>query len=280
MERVGKDNNGVITFKRWRDFLLLYPKEATIQNIFHYLERVCLIDIGEQTVSPIGISGNIHAVKYLLAGGLAGAVSRTVTAPLDRLKIILQIQTTRAPIMPALKNIWKHDGFIGFFRGNGLNVLKVTPESAIRFYTYEALKTWMVNSKGDDIGTMGHVLAGGMAGGIAQTIIYPMDLIKTRIQTHAYREGIGKLSKDIWVQEGPRAFYRGLIPSLLGIIPYAGIDIAAYESLKDISKKYILHDGGIIKTLLDVLKYFYTLYQNLMVTFTPKNHIDIFAPPP
>ncbi|KAF2322986.1 hypothetical protein GH714_032642 [Hevea brasiliensis] len=39
------------------------------------------------------------------------------------------------------------------------------------------------------------------------------------------------------------AFYRGLIPSLLGMIPYAGIDLAAYETLKDMSKKYILHDS-------------------------------------
>ncbi|KAI9083969.1 hypothetical protein K1719_033965 [Acacia pycnantha] len=254
MEHVNKDNDEVITFEKWRDFLLLYPKEATIENIYHYLERVCLIDIGEHTVSPTGISGNIHAVKYLFAGGLAGAASRTATAPLDRLKIIFQIQTTRAHIMPALRNIWKQDGFLGFFRGNGLNVLKVAPESAIRFYTYETLKTWIVNSKGGggainpDIGTVGHVLAGGMAGGIAQATIYPMDLIKTRVQTYVYREGvriprIAALSKDIWVQEGPRAFYRGLVPSLLGIIPYAGIDIAAYEALKDMSKKYILHDG-------------------------------------
>ncbi|XP_054800016.1 calcium-dependent mitochondrial ATP-magnesium/phosphate carrier protein 2-like isoform X3 [Prosopis cineraria] len=247
--------HGVITFEKWRDFLLLYPREATIENIYRYLERVCLIDIGEQSVSPTGISGNIHAGKYLLAGGLAGAASRTATAPLDRLKTILQIQTTRTHIMPALKNIWKEGGFLGFFRGNGLNVLKVAPESAIRFYTYETLiKTWIVNSKGDQeggsgIGTVGHVLAGGLAGGIAQTTIYPMDLIKTRVQTYAFSQGgriprLGNLSKDIWVHEGPRAFYRGLVPSLLGIIPYAGIDIAAYEALKDMSKKYILHDGG------------------------------------
>ncbi|XP_028780251.1 calcium-binding mitochondrial carrier protein SCaMC-1-like [Neltuma alba] len=252
MEHVDKDSDGVITFEKWRDFLLLYPKEATIENIYRYLERACLVDIGEQTVSPAGISGNIHAGKYLLAGGLAGAASRTATAPLDRLKIILQIQTTRAHIMPALKNIWKREGFLGFFRGNGLNVLKVAPESAIRFYTYETLKTWIVNYKGDgpnsDIGTVGHVLAGGMAGGIAQTAIYPMDLIKTRVQTYAYRQGariprLETLSRDIWVHEGPRAFYRGLVPSFLGIIPYAGIDIAAYEALKDMSKKYILRDG-------------------------------------
>ncbi|XP_028761133.1 calcium-binding mitochondrial carrier protein SCaMC-3 [Neltuma alba] len=250
VERVDKDNNGVITFEEWRDFLLLYPHEATIENIYHYLERVCLVDIGEHSVIPAGISKHIHASRYLIAGGVAGAASRTATAPLDRLKVILQVQTTEARIMPALKNILRDGGFLGFFRGNGLNVLKVTPESAIRFYTYEMLKTFIVNAKGEEtkegIGTMGRLLAGGIAGAVAQTAIYPMDLVKTRIQTYCCSGGrvptLGTLSKEIWVHEGPRAFYRGLIPSLLGIIPYAGIDLAAYETLKEMSKKYILHD--------------------------------------
>ncbi|RDX80834.1 Calcium-binding mitochondrial carrier protein SCaMC-1, partial [Mucuna pruriens] len=250
VERVDKDHNGVITFGEWRDFLLLYPHEATIENIYHYLERVCLVDIGEQTVIPAGISKHIHASSYLIAGGVAGAASRTTTAPLDRLKVVLQVQTTRAQIMPAIKHIWIEGGFLGFFRGNGLNVLKVAPESAIRFYTYEMLKAFIVNAKGKeakaDIGTMGRLLAGGMAGAVAQTAIYPLDLVKTRIQTYACEGGrfpsLGTLSKDIWVHEGPRAFYKGLIPSVLGIIPYAGIDLAVYETLKDMSRKYILQD--------------------------------------
>lgn len=252
VERVDKDSNGVITFEKWRDFLLFYPHEATIENIYHYLERVCLVDIGEHTAIPVNISKHIHPSRYLLAGGLAGATSRTATAPLDRLKVVLQVQTTRAHIMPALKGIWREGGFLGFFRGNGLNVLKVAPESAIRFYTFEMLKTCIMNAKGDegkhDIGTTGRVLAGGMAGAIAQTVIYPLDLVKTRVQTYACQgkriPSLETLSKDIWVQEGPRAFYRGLIPSLLGIVPYAGIDLAAYDTLKDMSKKYILHDEG------------------------------------
>lgn len=251
VERVDKDNNGVITFEEWRDFLLLYPHEATIENIYHYLERVCLVDIGEQTVIPEGISKHIHASRYLIAGGVAGATSRTATAPLDRLKVIMQVQTTQARIKPAIRAIWKEGGILGFFRGNGLNVMKVAPESAIRFYTYELLKGFIMDARGQeskaDVGTVGRLFAGGIAGAVAQTIIYPMDLVKTRIQTHACEGGrvptLRSLSRDIWVQEGPRAFYRGVVPSLLGIIPYAGIDLAAYETLKDLSRKHILHDG-------------------------------------
>ncbi|KAL3529032.1 hypothetical protein ACH5RR_008354 [Cinchona calisaya] len=250
VEHVDKDNNGIITFEEWRDFLLLYPHEVTIENIYHYWERVYLVDIGEQAVIPEGISKHVNATKYLIAGGVAGAASRTATAPLDRLKVILQVQTSRASIAPAVKTIWKEGGLLGFFRGNGLNVLKVAPESAIKFYAYEMLKNVIGGAKGEhqgDIGTSGRLIAGGLAGAVAQTAVYPMDLVKTRLQTYCCESGkvpnLGKLSKDILVQEGPRAFYRGLIPSLLGIIPYAGIDLAAYEKLKELSKTYILHDG-------------------------------------
>ncbi|KAL1812647.1 hypothetical protein ACET3Z_022712 [Daucus carota] len=250
VEHVDKDNNGIITFEEWRDFLLLYPHEATIENIYHYWERVYLVDIGEQAVIPQGISKHVHASMYFIAGGVAGAASRTATAPLDRLKVMLQVQTTRASVLPAVKAIWKQGGVFSFFRGNGLNVVKVSPESAIKFYAYEMIKKFIGNVNGEskeDIGTSCRLVAGGLAGAVAQTAIYPMDLVKTRLQTHVCESGkvpsLGKLSKDIFVQEGPRAFYRGLVPSLLGIIPYAGIDLAIYETLKDMSKTYIVTDG-------------------------------------
>ncbi|KAL1533259.1 anaphase-promoting complex subunit 2, variant 2 [Salvia divinorum] len=213
VEHVDEDNNGVITFKEWRDFLLLYPHEATIENIYHYWERVYLVDIGEHAVILEGISKHANATKYLIAGGVAGAASRTATAPLDLLKVIFQVQTKHVPISHAVQSIWKEGGLLGFFRG-----------------------------------ILGRLTAGGLAGAVAQTSIYPMDLIKTRLQTYSSDRGsvpnIGKLARDILVQEGPRAFYKGLIPSLLGIVPYAGIDLAAYETLKDMSRKYILQDDG------------------------------------
>ncbi|CAI0548021.1 unnamed protein product [Linum tenue] len=250
VEHVDKDNDGIITFEEWRDFLLLYPHEATIENIYHYWERVCLVDIGEHAVIPEGISKQVHRSKYFIAGGIAGAASRTATAPLDRLKVVLQVQTTRASLVPAVKKIWMDDGFRGFFRGNGLNVIKVAPESAIKFYAYEMLKNAIRDFKGGqdvDIGASGRLMAGGLAGAVAQTAVYPMDLVKTRLQTHACDGGrapkLGTLTRDIWIHEGPRAFYKGLVPSLLGIVPYAGIDLAAYETLKDMSKTYLLQDS-------------------------------------
>ncbi|VVB15598.1 unnamed protein product [Arabis nemorensis] len=250
VEHVDKDNDGIIMFEEWRDFLLLYPHEATIENIYHHWERVCLVDIGEQAVIPQGISKHVKRSNYFIAGGIAGAASRTATAPLDRLKVLLQIQKTDARIREAVKTIWKQGGVRSFFRGNGLNIVKVAPESAIKFYAYELFKNAIGENMGEDkadIGTTARLFAGGMAGAVAQASIYPLDLVKTRLQTCTSQAGVvvpklGTLTKDILVHEGPRAFYKGLFPSLLGIIPYAGIDLAAYEKLKDLSRTYILQD--------------------------------------
>jgi solute carrier family 25 (mitochondrial phosphate transporter), member 23/24/25/41 len=46
------------------------------------------------------------------------------------------------------------------------------------------------------------------------------------------------------MREGPRPFYRGLVPSLLGMVPYAGIDLTVYETLKEMSKTYVLEGNG------------------------------------
>jgi solute carrier family 25 phosphate transporter 23/24/25/41 len=83
-------------------------------------------------------------------------------------------------------------------------------------------------------------LAGSLAGGISQTVIYPLEVLKTRLclrNTGQYY-GIADAAKTIYHKEGFRSFYKGYLPNLLGIIPYAGIDLAMYETLK---KWYLRH---------------------------------------
>lgn len=253
VDHIDKDRNGVISFAEWRDFLLLFPHEVTMKSIYQYWEKVCIVDIGEQAVIPEGISRYLHAYKYLLAGGVAGAISRTATAPLDRLKVLLQVQIdtpTKRGVIGGLSQMYQQGGVLAFFRGNGINVLKVAPESAIKFYAFEMMKDYVVgfDESGDrnEIGPLGRLVAGGCAGAVAQTAIYPMDLVKTRLQTFACEAGkpptLAALSRDIWIHEGPRAFYRGLVPSLLGMVPYAGIDLAAYETLRDWTRQFLPKD--------------------------------------
>ena len=79
------------------------------------------------------------------AGGVAGAVSRTVVSPLERLKILFQIQTVgreeyKLSVGKGLMKMWKEEGWRGFMRGNGTNCIRIVPYSAVQFGSYNFYK--------------------------------------------------------------------------------------------------------------------------------------------
>ncbi|XP_027707151.1 calcium-binding mitochondrial carrier protein SCaMC-3 isoform X5 [Vombatus ursinus] len=175
--------------------------------------------------------------KQLVAGAVAGAVSRTGTAPLDRLKVFMQVhasKTNQLNVLGGLRSMVKEGGIRSLWRGNGINVLKIAPESAIKFMAYEQIK-WAIRGQQETLRVQERFVAGSLAGATAQTIIYPMEVLKTRLtlrRTGQYK-GLLDCARQILEQEGPRAFYKGYLPNVLGIIPYAGIDLAVYETLKN-----------------------------------------------
>lgn len=173
--------------------------------------------------------------RHLAAGGIAGAVSRTCTAPLDRIKIFLQVQSTKASISDSFRYMMKEGGVTSFWRGNGINVLKIAPESALKFAAYEQVKRLIRQNENRPMSIYERFAAGACAGAISQTAIYPMEVLKTRLalgKTGQYSSIVDAALK-IYAKEGIKSFYRGYMPNLLGIVPYAGIDLAVYETLKN-----------------------------------------------
>jgi len=180
----------------------------------------------------------LNALKLLAAGGIAGAVSRTATAPLDRLKIILQTQGKSKEftgVAQGLARLYKLEGVHGFWRGNGVNVSKIVPEAGIRFMSFEMYKTWFLGDQpGASLTTTQRLLAGGLAGVTSQITIYPLEVIRSRLAVSGpsvYRGVIDCFQKTVQ-QDGFKAFYRGINPSLLGIFPFAAIDLGVYDLLK------------------------------------------------
>jgi solute carrier family 25 protein 42 len=81
-------------------------------------------------------------------------------------------------------------------------------------------------------------LAGSLAGVTSQSLTYPLDLARARMAvTHKeqYRT-LRQVFVKIWYEEGPRTFYRGFLPTVLGVIPYAGVSFFTYDTLK---RKYM-----------------------------------------
>ncbi|KAI4311415.1 hypothetical protein MLD38_036316 [Melastoma candidum] len=187
--------------------------------------------------------------KSLVAGGVAGGVSRTAVAPLERMKILLQVQNPHSikysGTIQGLKYIWRTEGFRGLFKGNGTNCARIVPNSAVKFFSYEQASLgilWLYRQQpGNEEAQLTPLLrlgAGACAGIIAMSATYPMDMVRGRLTVQTdksprqYR-GIFHALTTVFKEEGPRALYRGWLPSVIGVVPYVGLNFAVYESLKD-----------------------------------------------
>lgn len=173
------------------------PSEAPAQN--DPLPSPAQDDDDEDSFSLIDF---LPVSGYFIAGGMAGMVSRTATAPLDRLKVYLIAQVSpretidkavkhgspmlavrhfTSSLVDACKDLWRAGGIRSLFAGNGLNVVKVMPESAIKFGAYEAAKKTLASIEGTDprhLHATAQFLAGGFGGVVSQCVVYPLDTLK------------------------------------------------------------------------------------------------------
>eukprot|EP00940_MAST-03C_sp_MAST-3C-sp2_P000375 g375.t1 len=182
--------------------------------------------------------------KSLIAGGLAGMIARTAIAPIERIKILYQIDSALAGsqrIVPFVTSVYSESGVRGFWKGNAPAVLRVAPYMAMQFFAYEEYKLFI---KRHDIfcsKTVTNLVAGAAAGITAVTVTYPLDVVRARLamQTEGrlkgrpYKGMLDALMK-IPKEEGVRALYRGMGATNTGVAPYAGIKFASYEAFKGI----------------------------------------------
>ncbi|KAI8137091.1 mitochondrial carrier domain-containing protein [Fennellomyces sp. T-0311] len=262
---IDTEGNGYIDFQDWRDFLLLLPRETTITEIYQYYQTSTQLTQDAEVAFSHTDEAAQNAYKYLAAGGIAGAVSRTCTAPFDRLKVYLITQTSPRPgvtptaessssIVNAVRKIYGQGGFRAFFVGNGLNVMKIIPESAIKFYVFETAKTLLAQFTGVEdknaIPVGARFVAGGVAGLCSQFCIYPVETLKTRIMStkvgdssrHPQTNGrffVLNTAKSMYRAQGIRAFWPGLTLGLLGVFPYQALDMGIYETLKVTYLRYM-----------------------------------------
>ena len=276
------DGDGYISYDEWSKFLLFVPHEdnVTLRAAYEFfIEELDLSSEGDFFLS----SETLNGLGYFLAGGFAGVISRTCTAPFDRLKVYLIAQSGQplkktatasavasasasassasasaakssleaagaskqaasGPLVRAFKHIWSQGGVRSFFVGNGLNVVKVFPESAMKFGSFETAKRFFARLEGvedtSEISRTSTFLAGGFGGVIAQFTVYPIDTLKFRIQCEALsttlrgNDLLYKTAKQMWNENGIRMFYRGIGVGVLGIFPFAAFDLGTFSALK------------------------------------------------
>ncbi|KAG2013565.1 mitochondrial carrier protein RIM2 [Coprinopsis cinerea AmutBmut pab1-1] len=224
-------------------------------------------DEEEEPLDTNVLEGNA-SFKFLLAGGVAGAVSRTCTAPFDRLKVFL---ITRPPELggapatgkvsgfrilgSAVTRIYAEGGVLAFWTGNGLSVAKIFPESAIKFFAYESAKRafakyWDKVEDPREISQLSRFLSGGIGGISSQLSIYPIETLKTQMMSSDKRRTITESLRHIYAMGGVRRFYRGLTVGLMGVFPYSAIDMSTFEALKLAYQRSIGQDEPGVLALL------------------------------
>lgn len=184
------------------------------------------------------VANHNKILTSLAAGAVAGAVAKTVIAPLDRTKINFQINNKPFSFQCAFKFLrrsLKNEGFFALWRGNSATVTRIVPYAAIQYAAHEQFKILLNPSK-----TKKHLpparrfLAGSLAGVTSVAFTYPLDLVRARMAVTARDRypNILEVFFKMYREEGLRTVYRGFMPTILGSVPYSGISFFTYETLK------------------------------------------------
>jgi len=186
-------------------------------------------------------------LQVVAAGAVAGLVSRFCIAPLDVVKIRLQLQPHSlsdplsyhghsGPVykgaFPTLKAIVKQEGITALWKGNIPAELLYVAYGGIQFVSYRAVTQLQARSPLRLPPSAESFISGASAGGIATAVTYPLDLLRTRFAaqgTDKVYDGLLGSIKDIARTEGPKGFFRGLSAAIGQIVPYMGLFFTSYE---------------------------------------------------
>jgi solute carrier family 25 thiamine pyrophosphate transporter 19 len=164
-----------------------------------------------------------------LHGAIAGLVSRTCIAPLDVIKIRLQVQNKFFPhydgMLDAFKKIKHEEGVLALWKGNASGLIFYGTYGAVQFYVYDHLSRYLKNS----------FVTGAIAATAATVITYPFDIMRTRLSLRQNAVWGSTLILDVIRQEGMKtALFKGLGPTVIQVTPYMGTVFASYELVKEI----------------------------------------------
>ena len=183
-------------------------------------------------------------LKNLFIGGLSGCFATTVSYPLDLLRTRLASNDKHnfKSLLKECKLIYSNNGIIGFFTGASISMFYVTINTGLSFSSYsfiinnyKLINYSPINELINNIGGITSI-AGISAGIISKTLVYPMDLIKRRIQINNTNWLI--TLQNVIKLNGFKGLYRGLLPALLKSAPATGISLFCYEFFINLFKKY------------------------------------------
>jgi len=177
-------------------------------------------------------SKSLSFYEGCIAGACSGVTGSFVVSPVDLIKVRAQIHkgqgAQRKTPSKIIKEIWITEGIWGFKRGLTATLVREVPSMTAYFGFYNYLKLKLARPDGS-LSTINQILAGGTAGASSWASIYPMDVVKTRMQTTSQYKSILECISSILQNEGPRAFFRGLSPCIIRSFPVNATIFFVYE---------------------------------------------------
>merc|ERR1711981_1553120 len=211
------------------------------------------------------MGGDSNFLIDFLAGGVSGAIAKTCTAPIERVKLIIQTQDANplimsgeipryTGIMNCFTRVGAEQGIAAFWRGNFVNILRYFPTQAFNFAFKDTIKGWFpkYSPKTNFWAFFGvNMASGGLAGAGSLCIVYPLDYARTRLASDV---GSGKTQfnglfdciKKTVKGGGFGALYNGLGVSIVGIIPYRGVYFGLFDTLSAYNP-YEKNDNGLLR---------------------------------
>jgi hypothetical protein len=187
-------------------------------------------------------------IRNIIAGGIAGMVAKSVVAPMDRIKILYQISSAKFQLRNVPKvayTIVQTEGISALWKGNTATLIRVFPYAGIQFMVFDRCKTYMLHQhekhshkdRAWGLSPMESLLAGSTAGVVSVIATYPLDLTRAQLavlRKHRDRANMGfrQVLFQNYERRGTVGLFRGITPTLLGILPYSGIAFALNDQGK------------------------------------------------
>jgi solute carrier family 25 (mitochondrial adenine nucleotide translocator), member 4/5/6/31 len=209
-----------------------------------------------------------------LAGAVSGAISKTAMAPVERVKLLMQLQGSvqgmsgKSPLGVA-SHVYKSEGFIAFWRGNWPNVLRTAGQAGLNFSfmdffksiassdTVEAVMLQHRHTNNENVKRRRQLatsfVAGGLAGATSTTVLYPTEYLRTRLamdqgsslQMREYRSMSDVIVKTVRT-DGVLGLYQGFGIAVWGSILYRLLYLGGYDGIK---REYIRYKEGCGSTM-------------------------------
>jgi hypothetical protein len=196
-------------------------------------------------------------IRNIIAGGLAGMIAKSVVAPFDRIKILYQVSSANFYIthLPSIaKKIIQTEGLKALWKGNTATLIRVFPYSGIQFMVFDRCKTILLREQERNylkektnnpqtpkpkwgLSPMESLFAGMTAGAISVVATYPLDLTRAQLAVLRTKKGLDNVGfagalYGNYKNRGVVGLFRGITPTLMGILPYSGLAFGFNEQAK------------------------------------------------